>query len=765
MRTFSRLAVLGLLVAVACLAMLRPGPASAKPSAPSSPGASASSPAGNSGGATTPSTAQNLTFGIGPALPVPTTQVVDGRPYLSYLSSPGGTIRDAVALLNLSDKPITLHVYASDGLDTSEGSFTLTAAGEKLKDAGSWFKVAVPKSGVVTVPARQGNTYGRVEVPVEANIPANATPGDHVAGIVASLQTIGKDSKGTKLRFDQRIGVRAYIRLSGPITPKLTITHLHASHHTGFNLFGLLGRGTTKVSYDVNNKGNVRMSASQLVNASGWFTKPRVSRPSDLNDILPGSTIHVVRTIPHRWAFGKQHSLVTLFPVPVDPTVARTKPSIQDATVFWVIPWLILILLVVILLLLLLVWLFRRWRRHQQRLRAEGRSDNGGGQRKNKSGPISDTPQPVARIAVPAVLAALMSLSPGAARADVGSPDGGKVMIEANQATGLRTNSRTEGVWGHEGGHHTAGTYVAADLTDGAGKVTDASQALWLARFGVKDFNNLGIAFVKATKDGSAERPAVHAGENAGQAFAWFTSAGLATGLTGSAVPAQDAVLVVHTLAEYEDWINSGKPDQVLDSKLVEHDALQPGTPVSAHPQGKSIQNRWPSGEDISLVVFKYDGFTADGIPLVADDGTGHALTAWLTFKTVAGADNPALRTSAGYHVLSASPLPISPAAAEKVVAAGSTTAAGAKSGASGGSGPTGGSSRSSASSSTSPSTGESARATDAPSGGTSNDRSATVSAPAHHRSSHAGRDIGLGLLVLLALGAGGFVVARKRVT
>lgn len=724
MRSISRQVAL-MITVIAALLLFRPEAAGATSSAPSKPGSS------------TP-----LTFGIGPASPLPSGQTVDGRPYLSYLTSPGGLITDAVLLVNVGTEPVTLHVYATDAIDSSTGDFSLLPSATKPTDAGAWFQLQVPKNGLVTVPARSGSKAGQLKIPVEAHVPLQARPGDHVAGLVASLDTLAKSKTGARIRFEQRIGLRAYVRVSGRLDPNVAVDHLHASHHGGS---GLVGRGTTTVSYDVHNTGNVRVNVNQQVNLTGWLSHPRVTYPAALPDMLPGATIHVVQTFPGRFAIGRQRAIVTLFPTPIDPTIPRPSGLHQASIIFWVIPWLLIAIIVGLILLLG----FGRWWWKRHKARAAARPA-GGGRRAQRTRPEPKRKATVARITVVALIFGLGVLRGAPALADDGSASGGKLML-AGSVTGDPTKAITDGMWGHEGPAHDGATFVMADLSDSTGAVTDASQALWLQRFGITDFNNVGIAFVKASKDGSAERPTVRAGENAGQAFQWFTLSTLASGLRGSTVPYRDGVLTVHTLSSYEDWMQHGRPDQVFDANLVAHDDLAPGTPVSKHPLGTSVQNTWPTGEDISLVAFKYDGFTSDGIPLVSADSAGHAMTAWLTFRTVAGSDNPKVRTSAGYHVLSSSPLPIAP---DKVAgghtsaspSAGGTAAGAAASSASG-------SSTGAATSSTSPHGGATLAA----------DPTAATTAASHHGSGGgaAWLWIGGGLLVVVA-GSIAFALRRR---
>lgn len=210
------------------------------------------------------------------------------------------------------------------------------------------------------------------------------------------------------------------------------------------------------------------------------------------------------------------------------------------------------------------------------------------------------------------------------------------------------------GFWGHEGPNHDQGTYISSDLS--------AGEAAWLAKWeGVSDSSSFAVAFVPKSADGSAERPVVTAGESIGDAYDYFTVDGNngMGGWTGSANPALDQVMVVSTLAEHEAWVADGGPAQIASSDdLVMHDALRPGVPVSAHPRGKSILNRWAAGQEMSLVFVQIDG-TQGGLPIVHRGADGRAVAAWFNFTTqvdpeVGDAGHAGVATSGGYLITSA---------------------------------------------------------------------------------------------------------------
>ncbi|MGN6723505.1 MAG: hypothetical protein ACTHJM_12920 [Marmoricola sp.] len=209
-----------------------------------------------------------------------------------------------------------------------------------------------------------------------------------------------------------------------------------------------------------------------------------------------------------------------------------------------------------------------------------------------------------------------------------------------------------KGWWGHEGGFHTGSTYVSLNAADKQGVVTTESlAALHKAMSDGGSFNSLRVAFVLASKDGSTERPFVHAGETAGQAFKWWTDMGMGSGVGGGKSAYNGSF--VSTQQQWDKYWHAGRPVQAFDSKLVLHDVSS--NAVSATPEGTSILNTWPAGTKVSVVLYVSDGYNDELEPKVKVGPDGRAISAWLTLETIAKPGNP-VESSAGYRVLTASP-------------------------------------------------------------------------------------------------------------
>jgi hypothetical protein len=247
-----------------------------------------------------------------------------------------------------------------------------------------------------------------------------------------------------------------------------------------------------------------------------------------------------------------------------------------------------------------------------------------------------------AALALPLGLMAL-SMSPAEAAKAPGSP------IEAFTDTVGNSDvadAIENGFWGYEGGANNGtgpdSTFFDLDASDLA-----ALQATF------PNFGDVRVAFVSSSANGSAEHPVASAGQTVDQVFgasSWIMDAGFGTSLAGVGTP-NDGVAFVSTPAEYDAWYAAGQQVQGFNNNLQVLDVNAPGAPVSSTPKGKSILNRWAAGQNISMVFYQSTGAAIGGKPVVQVGADGHAMTAYMAFKTVAKPGD-ASRSSAGYKNL-----------------------------------------------------------------------------------------------------------------
>ncbi len=267
------------------------------------------------------------TFGVQPSQ----ASGPDQRPFLLYTATKGASFDDHVAVRNYSLQALTLNVYATDAINTPDGGFGLLPASSKAVDAGSWIHPTGASTAVTVAPQSF-----RI-VPIHIAIPSDASPGDHVAGVIASLSTATSNPHAPNVKLDQRVATRVYVRVAGPIHPGLQIENVRTAYHDDVSP---LSGGSAKVSFTVHNVGNVKLGGRTKVTVHGLLgTSTAVSLP-DFPLLLPGNTLRLSTNVSGIYPEMLEHATVTISPLllPGDTDPGLKKYSSGDH--FLAIPWL-----------------------------------------------------------------------------------------------------------------------------------------------------------------------------------------------------------------------------------------------------------------------------------------------------------------------------------------------------------------------------------------------------------------------------------------
>lgn len=292
--------------------------------------------------------AEAVTWGIGPSSPAGP----DGRTAFEYELDPGDDLEDYVGVSNFTDEPLELAVYASDAITTPDGAFDLLPASEEPIDVGSWIAFADES---VTVPPRS-----RLDLPFRLDIPDNATPGDHVGGIVASRTTTTTGDDGSQVAVDRRVGARIYLRVSGDVTPTATITDVTVRHDSA----GL--GGAAEVTYTVTNTGNLRLRGTPTIEVEGLFgIGRRAVDGTEIPELLPDKALTHTVVVPDVRPAVRLRATVQLEATGIDDDTP-VPPATGHATT-WAVPWLVLAFLAVGTIVAVIV----RRRRSARRRRTE----------------------------------------------------------------------------------------------------------------------------------------------------------------------------------------------------------------------------------------------------------------------------------------------------------------------------------------------------------------------------------------------------------
>ncbi|MEV4476369.1 hypothetical protein [Nonomuraea sp. NPDC049504] len=249
----------------------------------------------------------------------------DGRTAIDLELAGGQQTVEHVAVINRSTEPVVFGIDAGDGYLTSKGYFDMRPSGVEPVDGGSW--ITVPET--VTVAAGATSV-----VPVTVSVPTNATPGDHPAGVTASLETVSG-----QVRVQNRVGVRLNIRVTGDYVAKLSVTGVSAAYTASWNPFT---PGTVAVTYTVANTGNVRAVTGNQVLTSTLFTENTWTDPSTprSRELMPGGRRTFTARLPGAWPLGPIGTTIVALPSPATgplPGVAAQQAA--ATTRVWALPW------------------------------------------------------------------------------------------------------------------------------------------------------------------------------------------------------------------------------------------------------------------------------------------------------------------------------------------------------------------------------------------------------------------------------------------
>jgi hypothetical protein len=294
--------------------------------------------------------AEGPSWSVGPAATAEDTAAGTLRPNFDYAVDPGQVVEDAFSVRNDGATALTLSVYSADAFTTREGNIDLLPAGETSVDAGTWVSLS---QNVVTLQA--GET---AVVPFTVTVPADARPGDHPAGIVASLTSNDPDAQ---VQVDRRLGSRMYIRVAGTLSPAVTATDLTVDFS---GMWNPLAVGSLDVSYVLGNTGDTRVTATSSLSAAGPFGAASTSTGEvQLPEVLPGSEMEVQHTLSGGVALLWLAGAVDITPSSVGIGATPLETIALDYTVPAIPATILLILLVLAAIIVAIVFVRRSRRR------------------------------------------------------------------------------------------------------------------------------------------------------------------------------------------------------------------------------------------------------------------------------------------------------------------------------------------------------------------------------------------------------------------
>ncbi|WP_335987654.1 WxL protein peptidoglycan domain-containing protein [Glycomyces sp. MUSA5-2] len=250
----------------------------------------------------------------------------DGRAWVEQELDPGEAATEYMAVHNLSDTEVVFRLSAADGFFQDNGRFSMLPSDEPSTDAGLWIEV---QEEVAVGPDETA------VVPFTTTVPDNATPGDHAAGIAASVLSEQAGEDGATVGVESRVGFRVMTRVTGALAPSASIEDVSSSYALSWNP---LAPGRAQVTFTVVNTGNARLLVTGAATAAG--REAAFPGPEEIDqELMPGDERRFTVTVDDVWPSVFVPATLNVTPVVAGEGEGTPVDTATADAGFWAVPW------------------------------------------------------------------------------------------------------------------------------------------------------------------------------------------------------------------------------------------------------------------------------------------------------------------------------------------------------------------------------------------------------------------------------------------
>ncbi len=298
-----------------------------------------------------------LIFGLAPAIASATTI---SPPVIEFDARPGDTIVDVIKLFNETAEEVTLTGEVRTFKALNETGAPSFLPPEESTDLATWLKL---DEATVTLPADE-----RKDILFSINVPENAEPGGHFAGILWT-PTGAPALEGSGVGITMKTGTLVLVRVAGDVNETGRLASFTADR-ASYNYLPV------NFSVRFENLGNVHLKPAGVIEIKNLLGRKVAALPvnGDLSNVLPES----IRKFDATWqktevplgasewqremdnfAWGKYTATLIL-----DYGIDGQQTSASLA--FWVFPWRVTlfylaIAIIIILLIIIGIRSYNKW--------------------------------------------------------------------------------------------------------------------------------------------------------------------------------------------------------------------------------------------------------------------------------------------------------------------------------------------------------------------------------------------------------------------
>ena len=272
-------------------------------------------------------------------------------PVLELTADPGQTVTTHIRVRNVTQGILIAKGKADDfgaGADeTGQPKLLLDETGATRYSLKYW---------VQGVPDLQLAPQELKDATITIAVPRNAEPGGHFG--VVRFTAVPPDLQGTGVALSASVGTLILLRVSGPVTEKLSVEQfatLHGEDPTSF-----FEKGPINFVVRIKNDGTVHDAPKGSIAVTDVFGHKVATvgvNPTSGN-VLPDSIRRFEQSLAGTHMFGHYTAKLTM--------KYASNQTLAATVGFWVIPWRLLLMVVVILVLAFFVgrWALRKYNEH-----------------------------------------------------------------------------------------------------------------------------------------------------------------------------------------------------------------------------------------------------------------------------------------------------------------------------------------------------------------------------------------------------------------
>lgn len=276
-------------------------------------------------------------------------------PRLEIKVKPGQFVTETVKFRNEGDSTVGLVAFPQDFIVTDTAGTPLFVS-ERVSgrwSAASWISLSPYR---FSVPPK-----GTIQVTLNANVPLDAMPGGHYAGILYQAAEIPIPRPGATTTVGggtgvaQTIGTLVYFTVEGPITERAIVKRFEAPRFLEF--------GPVPFTTEILNRSDIHITPKGQITVRNILGKVSTTLPLDERNIFPGASFIYTNTWETKYLVGRYRAdLLATY---------RSGQALEATLYFWVFPVRIALAVVLVIVIIILIILLIRRRKRIKELEEE----------------------------------------------------------------------------------------------------------------------------------------------------------------------------------------------------------------------------------------------------------------------------------------------------------------------------------------------------------------------------------------------------------